>query len=161
MATTFDQMYRYKLRMMMTSMKVIQRSSKVWLIMPYGFQTLSEVSMNQIGDNHVLNRGQMLTEVKRSKVCFTTTSLGLKHQIIKMFTLTLLVPLQRAQSCLVYFIYLFFLNTHAVLFKIHTLARDFHYMKHEDEFQIQFHWEFRYLNWSDLLPYCTLYRISV
>ena len=46
-------------------MKVIQRSSKVReLIMPYGFQTLSEVSLNQIGDNHVFNRGQMLTEVK-------------------------------------------------------------------------------------------------
>ena len=29
MATTFDQMYRYKLRMIMTFMKVIQRSSKV------------------------------------------------------------------------------------------------------------------------------------
>ena len=55
--------------------------------MPYGFQTLSEVPMNQIGDNHVLNRGQMLTEVKRSKVCFMTTSLGLKHhQTIKMVT---------------------------------------------------------------------------
>ena len=57
--------------------------------MPYGFQTLSDVGyqMNQIGDNHVLNRGQMLTEVKRSKVCFTTTSLGLKHhQTIKMVT---------------------------------------------------------------------------
>ena len=39
--------------------------------------------MNQIGDNHVHNRGQMLTEVKRS----TTTSLGLKHhQTIKMVT---------------------------------------------------------------------------
>ena len=55
--------------------------------MRYGFQTLSEVPMNQIGDNHVLSRGQMLTEVKRSKVCFTTTSLGLKHhQTIKMVT---------------------------------------------------------------------------
>ena len=53
--------------------------------MPYGFQTLSEVPMNQIGANHVLNRGLMLTEVKRSKVCFATTSLGLKrHQPIKM-----------------------------------------------------------------------------
>ena len=53
----------------------------IWL------QTLSEVPMNQIGDNHVLNRGQMLTEVKRSKVCFMTTSLGLKHhQTIKMDT---------------------------------------------------------------------------
>ena len=29
MAATFDQMYRYKLRMIMTFMKVIQRSSKV------------------------------------------------------------------------------------------------------------------------------------
>ena len=55
--------------------------------MPYGFQTLSEVPMNQIRDNHVLNRGQMLTDVKRSKVCFTTTSLGLKHhQTINMVT---------------------------------------------------------------------------
>ena len=55
--------------------------------MLYGFHTLSEVPMNQTGDNHVLNRGQMLTEVKRSKVCFTTTSLGLKHhQTIKMVT---------------------------------------------------------------------------
>ena len=57
------------------------------MIMPYGFQTLSEVPMNQIGDNHVLSRGQMLTEVKRSKVWFTTTILGLKHhQTIKMVT---------------------------------------------------------------------------
>ena len=55
--------------------------------MPYGFQTLSEVPMNQIGDSHVLHRGQMLTEVKRSKVCFTTTNIGLKHhQTIKMVT---------------------------------------------------------------------------
>ena len=55
--------------------------------MPYGFQTLSEVPMNRIGDNQVLNRGQMLAEVKRSKVCFTTTILGLKHhQTIKMVT---------------------------------------------------------------------------
>ena len=29
------------------------------LIMTYGFQTLSEVPMNQIWDNQVLNRGQM------------------------------------------------------------------------------------------------------
>ena len=34
--------------------------------MPYGFQTLSEEQLIQIGDNHVLNRGQMLTEVKCS-----------------------------------------------------------------------------------------------
>ena len=34
--------------------------------------------------NHVLNRGQKLTEVKGSKVCFTTTRLDLKHhQTIK------------------------------------------------------------------------------
>ena len=80
--------------------------------MPYAFQTLSEVPMNQIGDNHVLNRGQMLTEVKRSKVCFMTTSLGLKHhQTIKMVTsLQRMLPpnLARAlakgtQSCLVYY----------------------------------------------------------
>ena len=43
-----------------------------------------------IGDNHVLNRGQMLIEVKRSKVRFMTTSLRLKHhQTIKMVTVTL------------------------------------------------------------------------
>ena len=57
--------------------------------MPYVFQTLSEGPLNQIGDNHVLNRGQMLTEVKCGKVCgkvcFTTTGLGLKHyQTIKI-----------------------------------------------------------------------------
>ena len=47
----------------------------------------SRLPVNQVGDNHVLNRGQMLTEVKRSKVSFTTTSLGLKHhQTIKMVT---------------------------------------------------------------------------
>ena len=49
------------------------------VIMPYDFQTLSEEPLIQIGDNHILNRGQMLIEVKRIKVCFTTTGLGLKH----------------------------------------------------------------------------------
>ena len=47
--------------------------------MPYGFQILSEEQLNQIGDNDVLNRGQMLREVKCSKVCFTITGPGLKH----------------------------------------------------------------------------------
>ena len=77
--------------MMMTFMKVMQRSSKVrWLIMPYGFQTLSEEPLNQIGDNHVINRGQMLTKVNCSKVCFTITSLGLKQpQAIKMMVTAL------------------------------------------------------------------------
>ena len=72
----------------MTFMKVIQRSSEVrQLIIPYGFQILSEEPLNQIGDNYVLNRGQMLTEVKCSKVCFTIRSLGLEHhQAIKMVT---------------------------------------------------------------------------
>ena len=43
--------------------------------------------LSNIGDNHVLSRSQMLTETKCSKVCFTTTSLGLKHHhTIKMFT---------------------------------------------------------------------------
>ena len=55
--------------------------------MPYGFQILSEEPQNQFGDNYVLNRGQMLTEVKCSKVCFAIRSLGLKHhQAIKMVT---------------------------------------------------------------------------
>ena len=55
--------------------------------MPYGFQILSEEPLNQIGDNYVVNRSQMLTEVKCSKVCFTIRSLGLKHhQAIKMVT---------------------------------------------------------------------------
>ena len=55
--------------------------------MPYGFQILSEEPLNQIGDNYVLKRGQMLTEVKCIKVCFTIRSLGLKHhQAIKMVT---------------------------------------------------------------------------
>ena len=55
--------------------------------MPYGFQILSEEPLNQFGDNYVLNRGQMLTEVKCSKVCFAIRSLGLKHhQAIKMVT---------------------------------------------------------------------------
>ena len=35
--------------------------------------------LSNIGDNHILIRGQMLTEAKCSKVCFMTTSLGLKH----------------------------------------------------------------------------------
>ena len=73
---------------MMTFIKVIQRSSEVrLLIMPYGFQILSEEPLNQIGDNDVLNRGQMLIEFKCSKVYFTIRSLGLKHhQAIKMVT---------------------------------------------------------------------------
>ena len=79
--------------------------------MPYGFQILSEESLNQIGDNYVLNRGQMLTEVRCSKVCFTIRSFDLKHhQAIKMVTaLKRMLPpnlaraLQRAQSCLVKF----------------------------------------------------------
>ena len=51
------------------------------------FQILSEEPLNQIGDNCVLNRGQMLTEVKCSKVCLTIRSLVLKHyQAIKMVT---------------------------------------------------------------------------
>ena len=55
--------------------------------MSNGFQILSEEPLNQIGDNYVLNRGQMLTEVKCSKVCFTIRSLGLKHhQAIEMVT---------------------------------------------------------------------------
>ena len=55
--------------------------------MPYGFKIFSEDPLNQIGDNYVLNRGQMLTEVKCSKVCFTIRSLGLKHhQAIKIVT---------------------------------------------------------------------------
>ena len=69
-------------------MNVIQRSSNVrYLIMPYGFHILSEEPLNQTGGNYVLNRGQMLTEVKCRKVCFTIRSLGLKHhQAIKMVT---------------------------------------------------------------------------
>ena len=58
-----------------------------WLIMPYGFQILSDEPLNQNGDNYVLKRRQMLTMVKCSKVCFTIRSLGLKHhQAIKMVT---------------------------------------------------------------------------
>ena len=53
--------------------------------MSNGFQTLSE-PLIQIGDNHVLNRDQMLTEVKCSKVCFMTTRLGSEAPL----TLTLL-----------------------------------------------------------------------
>ena len=62
-ATTFDQMYRYKNDddLHEGHPKIIKGQI---VIMPYGFQTLSEVSLNQIGDNHVFNRGQMLTEVK-------------------------------------------------------------------------------------------------
>ena len=52
--------------------------------MSYGFQILSEEPLIQIEDIHDLNRGQMLTEVKCSILCFTATRLGLKnHQIIK------------------------------------------------------------------------------
>ena len=55
--------------------------------MPYSFQILSEEPLNQIGDNYVLKRGQMLTEVECIKVCFTIRSLGLKHhQAIKTVT---------------------------------------------------------------------------
>ena len=55
--------------------------------MPYGFQILLEEPLNQIGDNNVLNRGPMLTEVKCSKVYFMIGNLGLKHnQAIKMAT---------------------------------------------------------------------------
>ena len=55
--------------------------------MPCGFQILSEEPLNQIGDNYVLNRGQIITEVKCSKVCFTIRNLRLKHhQAIKMVT---------------------------------------------------------------------------
>ena len=53
--------------------------------MPYGIQTLLDEPLNQIGDNHVLNRGHKLTEAKYSKICFMTTSVGLKHyQTIKL-----------------------------------------------------------------------------
>ena len=53
--------------------------------MPHGFKILSEEPLNQIGDNYVLNRGQMLTEVKCSKVCNMIRSLGQKHcQAINM-----------------------------------------------------------------------------
>ena len=83
--------------------------------MPYRFQILSEEPLNQIGDNYVLKRGQMLTDVKCSKVCFTIRSLGLKHhQAIKMVTaLKRMLPpnLARAlakgtESCLVIFYHL-------------------------------------------------------
>ena len=43
--------------------------------------------LSKIGDNHVVIRGQILTDAKCSKVCFTATSLGQKHyQTIKMVT---------------------------------------------------------------------------
>ena len=50
--------------------------------------------LNQIGNNYVLNRGQMLTEIKCSKVCFTIRSIGLKHhQANKVVTaLTRMLP---------------------------------------------------------------------
>ena len=63
-----------------------------------------------IDDNDdIPNRGQMLTEVKCSKVHLTTIRFGLKHhQTIKKlqyfnkcFCLTYLLPLHIAQSCLV------------------------------------------------------------
>ena len=68
--------------------------------MPYGFQILAEEPLNQIGDNYVLKRGKMLTEVKCSKVCFTIRSLGLKHhQAIKMVTtLKRMLPLNLASA---------------------------------------------------------------
>ena len=65
----------------MTFMKVKGHPKviKGQLTMPYGFETLLEELLIQIGVNHVLNRGQMSTEVKCSKLCFTMTRLGLKH----------------------------------------------------------------------------------
>ena len=57
------------------------------LIMPYGFQICQKNHWIKLGTIYVLNRGQMLTEVKCSKVCFAIGSLGLKHhQAIKMVT---------------------------------------------------------------------------
>ena len=88
MATTFDQMYRYKSDDNLHEghpkiIKVQIVNHAIWL----SNFVRCRLPMNQIGGNHVLNRGQMLTEVKHSKVCFTTTSLGLKHhQTIKMVT---------------------------------------------------------------------------
>ena len=106
--------------------------------MPYGFQTLSEVPMNQTGDNHALNRGQMLTEVKRSKVCFTIRSLGLKHhQTIKMVTaLKRMLPpnLARAlakgtvMSCFFFFFFLLLFLLHhenCMLYNIYSLLSCF------------------------------------
>ena len=82
--------------------------------MPY-FRFCQKEPLNQIGDNYVLNRGQMLTEVKCSKVCFpikvlvwnTTKLLKWLRYLNECFRLTWLVPLQRAQSCLVVFLFLF------------------------------------------------------
>ena len=65
----------------MTFMKVIERSSKVrYLIMPYGFQTLPEEPLNQIGDNHVQQRSKVAKYFLRKVKVFVrrTTKLLLK-----------------------------------------------------------------------------------